>query len=295
MTADVMSLSSGGLAGNDNYPHKWMSMHHLSINITDNINLGFFETVVFGRQDSTGYNPFKIEYLNPVIFLRAIEQQGGSPDNVLLGLDFQWNFLKRFSAYGQFVLDEFLFENATQGTGWWGNKWALQLGVKYIDVFKISNLDLQFEYNVVRPFTNSHQSNFTNHSNYQQSLGHPLGANFQEFLTIVRYQPLKRLNLVGKLLLTNKGTDAGGSNWGGNILLDNNTREQEFGNEIGQGVSTDLVFFDITASYQLKHNFFLDFKQVFRDLSSEIPDRNSNASYSSFALRWNIPKREYDF
>ena len=31
------------------------------------------------------------------------------------------------------------------GNGWWGNKYGLQLGAKYIDAFSIKNLDLQLE------------------------------------------------------------------------------------------------------------------------------------------------------
>ena len=233
--------------------------------------------------------------LSCAIFYRAIEQQGGSPDNALLGMDFKWNFLKRFSVYGQFVLDEFLLENLREGNGWWGNKFAAQIGGKYVDALGIQNLDLQLEYNLVRPYAYTHFSNFTNYSNYRQPLAHPLGANFTELIVIGRYQPLDRLSFTGKWILASKGADPINSNFGGNILLDNRTREQDFNNEIGQGIATDLTFFDFTSTYQLKHNLFFDAKFVYRDLNSDIDLRDITSSFVSAAVRFNIPQRFHEF
>ena len=51
-------------------------------------------------------------------------------------------------------------------------------GFKYIDAFKIKNLDLQGELNYVRPFTYSHFDSVANYSHYNQPLAHPLGREF---------------------------------------------------------------------------------------------------------------------
>ena len=56
---------------------------------------------------------------------------------------------------------------------------GIQLGAKYIDAFGIKNLDLQLEYNRVRPFTYSHRDSVANYTHYNQPLAHPLGANFR--------------------------------------------------------------------------------------------------------------------
>src|SRR5690606_14497165 len=55
---------------------KYAAMHHLSINVTKWLNVGFFEGVIFGRT-----NRFDFQYLNPLIFYRHIEGTVGSPDN----------------------------------------------------------------------------------------------------------------------------------------------------------------------------------------------------------------------
>jgi len=282
-------------SGNQRYPEKFVAYHHASFNIGKKLNLGVFESVVFSPKDSVNDNTFDLSYLNPVIFYRAIEQQFGSSDNALLGMDAKWNAFKGVSFYGQFVLDEFLWDEISASNGWWANKWALQAGAKYIDVFGVSNLDLQAEYNVVRPYTYSHYSQYGSYSNYRQSLAHPLGANFSEWVGIIRYQPIPKLNVIAKTFYAKAGRDDVDQNWGGNILKNSNTREQEYNNTIGQGNSNTILFIDFTASYMLKHNLFIDGKQIFRQSKSDLAAYNSNTSLTSLALRWNIPQRLYDF
>jgi hypothetical protein len=207
MVADVQG-SASGLKSSGKYPDKYFAFHHLSINIGKKLNIGVFESVVFSDSSS-----FEWSYLNPIIFYRAIEQQFGSSDNVILGADFKWNAFKGFSVYGQFVLDEFVLDNIKEGNGWWANKFAIQAGLKYYDAFGVSNLDLQAETNIVRPYTYSHNPIVTanngipygSYTNYMQPIAHPLGANFNEVIGILRYQPLPRLNVTGKIIMATIG------------------------------------------------------------------------------------------
>jgi hypothetical protein len=290
--ADVNG-SSSGLSSSGKYPDKFIAFHHLSINIGKRWNVGLFESVIF--TDSTS---FEWSYLNPVIFYRAIEQQFGSSDNVILGMDFKWNALKGISVYGQFVLDEFLLDNLKEGNGWWANKYAIQAGVKYFDAFGVSNLDLQAETNIVRPYTYSHNTPYGSYSSYLQPIAHPLGANFKEFIGIVRYQPVPRLNLTGKLIMMQVGRDTiANKSWGGDILKSNSNppRVQDYNNTIGQGVSNDILFGAFTASWQFKHNLFIDMNLTIRNSESSIPFYRSNSTITSLALRWNIAQRLYEF
>ena len=68
-----------------------MTMHHLSVNLSKKLNIGFTESVVFQRDSTTG-SGFDLNYLNPVIFYRFVESFQGSADNTFIGLDFKWNF-----------------------------------------------------------------------------------------------------------------------------------------------------------------------------------------------------------
>ncbi|MDN5205206.1 hypothetical protein QQ008_27730 [Fulvivirgaceae bacterium BMA10] len=296
--------SPGGSRSDRQYPNKFMAFHHLSLNITKNFNVGIFEAVSFAENDTTRATvPFNLNYLNPIIFFRAIEQNEGSPHNAILGADFKWNLWEKFSLYGQIVLDEFKLDNVTAGNGWWANKFAYQFGVKYIDVFNIPNLDVQLETNIVRPYTYSHFTQRTNFSHYNLPLAHPLGANFNEYIGIMRFQPMKKLWFTGTLMYSEYGEDINTtSNYGGNVRLNSNSRFDgqgnrldDFGNEIGQGVNTQLLYGDFTVSFHWKHNLFFDLQGVLRRLDSDIDDRDKNSIFGSFSLRWNIPQRALEF
>lgn len=280
------------------YPDKYMAFHHLSFNIGKKLNLGFFESVMFSPQDSVNGGTFELSYLNPVIFYRAIEQQNGSTDNVILGFDWKWLIMPRLSFYGQFVLDEFVLKEVTSGNGWWANKYAVQGGIKYIDVAGIANLDLQLEGNVARPFTFAHKNLFTNYTHFLQPIGHPQGANFYEIATVVRYQPIPRLSMTLKGSYLSTGRDnlsAPVTNWGQDINKGYDSRQQEYNNKIAQGTDNTIIFSDLQLSYMLRHNFFIDLRQTWRSSQSPDPAFNHNTSLSTFAVRWNIAARNYDF
>ncbi len=287
--------NTGGSIGNTQFPKKYLVAHRLGINIGKHINLGVFESIVFGREDSLGNNHFELGYLNPIIFYRALEQQNGSLDNALIGIDAKWNFLQHFSMYGQFILDEFKISELRAGNGWWANKSGYQIGLKYIDALGLRNLDLQVEYNSARPYTYTHSTIYSSYTNYNQAVAHPLGANFKEWIAILRYQPIPKLSLTGKLIYAKYGLDAPNTNWGKDILKDYNTREQEYGNFTGQGIASSLMFMDFTSTYQVKHNVFLDLKLILREQKSDDPTLANQSTIYSFAFRWNIAQRLQEF
>ncbi len=290
-------LTADTKRANNVFPKKYMVNHHLSINVLPNLNIGLFESVVYGRKDNKRNDALELGYLNPIIFYRSIEQNLGSADNAFLGLDAKYSFLKRFQVYTQVVLDEFVLSEVMSGKGWWANKQGVQLGAKCINVAGIKNLDIQAEYNTVRPYTYTHfnDEELSNYAHYKQSLAHPLGANFKEFLLITRYQPLKRLLLTSKIISATFGEDSDGKNWGGNILKDNTTYVREYGNKVGQGVKAKVFIFNALASYQFRHNLFFDANLLYRNKNS-IDDRLDLSSVlMTLAVRLNVATRPYDF
>jgi hypothetical protein len=274
-------------------PKKYAAMHHLDLAIGKWLNVGLFEGVIFGRKDH-----FEFGYLNPVIFYRSIEQQSGSKDNAVAGLDLKANFAKHFQFYSQFLLDEFSLNQVKNGDGWWGNKWGLQAGAKYIDAFNIANLDLQIETNRVRPFTYSHRDSVANYTHYNQPLAHPLGANFQEWIGIARYQPLKKLMLVAKAIYYTQGRDTGNVSFGGNIFLPNVApyRQKDYGFSVGDGARRKVGLASMLVSYELRPNLFIELNAVYRKQSDETmaPTIGSRTIFTG-GIRWNMPRREFDF
>jgi len=275
------------VGANQLFPRKYTTMHHLSVNLGPHVNLGVFETQVFSREQ------IDLNYLNPIIFYRYVESYRGSADNAMLGLDLKVNFLRHFLGYSQFLIDEFLIRNVRARQGSWTNKFAFQAGLKYIDAFGIPNLDLQAEMNLARPYTYSHRSGQTNYVHYNQPLAHPLGANFIEGLGIIRYQPLKQWMLTGTFGLMRYGADPPSRNYGGDLLKDYETRFRDKGNLIAQGRETIVSYGDLRLSFMLRHNLFVDLRQLLRMSDSQAIRLIYNTSLTSVALRWNMPYRNF--
>ncbi|MBK8142125.1 MAG: hypothetical protein IPK57_14885 [Chitinophagaceae bacterium] len=272
---------------------KYAAMHHLDVNVTKWLNIGLFEGVIFGRKDR-----FDFGYLNPIIFYRSIEQQNGSFDNSVAGLDAKANIGKGIQLYGQLSLDEFLLSEIKNNRGWWANKWGIQLGAKYIDAFGIANLDLQLEHNRVRPFTYSHRDSVANYTHYNQPLAHPLMANFSEFIGMARYQPAPKWLAVGKLIYYTQGRDSSNQSYGSNIFYPNIPpfRQGDFGYDIGSGWKTNVFLASFLLSYELRENLFLELNAVVRKQETKTaPLISNNTSVISFGVRWNMHRREFDF
>lgn len=270
---------------------KYAAMHHLDMALTPWLNVGLFESVVFARK-----NKFDFSYLNPIIFLRSMEQQNGSGDNSMAGIDFKANAARRFQFYGQLLLDEFKLSEVRDNKGWWANKWGWQLGAKYIDVLGVTNLDLQVEANRVRPFTYSHDDSVANYTHYNQPLAHPLGANFQEVLAQLRYQPRPRWTVLAKGMYYIQGRDSAKVSSGSNIFLPNVPpyRKQEYGYSIGNGVRTDVALASLLLSYELKQNLFLEANCLFRT-EKAAGKQNQSTTVFTTGIRWNMWRRDFLF
>ena len=287
-------LENAHIPGGDRLiPKKYAAIHHLDIALTKWLNMGLYESVVFGRKDR-----FDFGYLNPVIFYRSIEQQSGSFDNSIAGIDFKANVAKKFQFYNQIVIDEFLLSEIKKNRGWWANKWALQFGAKYIDAFNIKNLDLQVEHNRVRPFTYSHRDSVANFTHYNQPLAHPLGANFSEWIGIARYQPAPKWLINAKLIYYTQGRDSSSRSFGGNIFLPNAPpyRTGDFGYDIGSGWKTNVLYGSLLVSYELKENLFIELFALARKQETKTaPITSQNTTAFSVGVRWNMHRREFDF
>lgn len=281
-------------AGDNLLPKKYMTMHRLGIDITPWLNAGVFESIIFARD-----NHFELQYLNPIIFYRTVEQGLGSPDNANLGFDAKAIIAHHFELYGQFFLDELRVKEMLNGNGWWGNKWGLQLGGRYVDAFNVDNLDLQGEINIIRPYTYSHRDSLNSYSHYNQALAHPKGANLIEAAAFVRYQPINRLKFQLRITVSQQGLDDGFSDWGGNIFKTYDQREKEYDNSIGQGLHDNIVNASFSATYELKHNLYADLSYLMRQNSGAWAAsrglQKQDCNLFSVGLRWNMARRDYDY
>jgi hypothetical protein len=276
---------------------KYMATHHLSMNINKNLNVGIFETIIMNRSEH-----FELQYLNPIIFYRSVEHGLGSPDNVLLGPNFKWNLAKRFSIYGEVILDEFLFKELfVNNQGWWANKYGAQIGIKYFNALNIDHLDMQLEYNKVRPFTYSYYDNQRNYTHGFQNLAHPLGANFIEIMAKIRYQPTWKLVLDGRLMYASAGENKYAKDgklietFGNVPLVPNDFKKNDYGYFTTEGVNAKTLLLTLDASYQFYHNMFADLHILSRKKASADPMLNENTFFIGGGIRINLGNYRNDF
>ncbi|MBL7698899.1 MAG: hypothetical protein JNK79_12100 [Chitinophagaceae bacterium] len=273
------------------YGEKVMYMHHLSINPLKWLNVGIFQSLITDEEA-------KWHYINPIMFFPRTGYQKRHPaDKDITGLDFRANVAKRAQFYGQFLFDNFKIKEVTNGNGWWNNRFGIQLGAKYIDVFNVKNLDLQVEMNSVRPYTYSANDTVSNYSHYNQPLAHPLGANFREWIGILRYQPHRRVTLYTRVIYWNQGFDTSkAENFGADIFKPYTTRPYDYNVDIGNGHKGTGLNAQFQFSYEVAENIFFDAIFMLRKIKLEkniIPEDNTNLL--SAGIRLNIFKRDYDF
>ncbi len=276
--------------GDQVFQKKMMALHHLNFQVSNWLSIGLFESVIIDSSD----RGLRLEYFNPVILYRWVEHNTGSPDNVILGFDWRAKLHTSGLLYGQIVLDEFNFGSFLDNDGSSSLKYAYQVGLKWIDIADVANLDLNLEYNRVRPFTYSHSNETNAYTHFNAPLAHPLESNFSEVLFEIRYKPIHKLQLRLTGMFANKGFDIGDVNYGGDIFADLENSVGDTGNEVGQGDNTDIVLFDAEASYMLRHNLSIDLGLTRRNFSPEIAEEQSS-TYPYIGLRLNAPRKKFIF
>jgi hypothetical protein len=233
------------------YASKYAVNHYLSWNVSNKLNLGFFESVVWTDTNGRG---FDANFVNPIVFYRAVEFSSSSKSgNALLGLTSKYKWNNHVNLYGQLLIDEFSTSDIAAGDGSWKNKLGYQLGAKYYKAFNVDNLTLQLEFNHVRPYVYSHSEPITNYAHNNQSLGHQWGGNFQE-LVLLGYYNKDRFYANTKFTVGTRGFDFDTAtdkyNYGQNIYKDyDDNRPYDKGVKVGQGNKTSVFISEIQVGY----------------------------------------------
>ncbi len=306
-----------GVSEDNTNLRKYVAMHHLSWNISKRFNLGLFEAVITNENN---YNGFDISFFNPIIFYRAVEFSNGGDysGNVQVGLNLKYRATDNISLYGQLLIDELTASRVFDGTGYWGNKFAVQLGAKYYNAFKVDGLTLQGEFNWARPYTFSHGGDEDtglnslgelNAGHYNQPISHLWGANFWEAIGIARYNH-KRWFASAKLILGEKGFDFENGDlrsYGGDIYRSYNDRNDppgrgpnDEGNEVGQGNTTDIFIGDLQAGYLINPvtNLKIFGGFTFRNFTPTESGnfvRDDNTTWFTIGLRADVFNWYFDF
>lgn len=288
--ARMKDISSGY---NSKARYKNLALHGLSWDVTKRLNVSLFEMVVFQSTDSLSKRNMDLAYANPIIFYRPVEYSRGSADNVLIGFGLKWKITNRHQVYGQLLLDEFVLNEYRQNHNWWANKYGIQFGFKIFDNV-IDGLHLQSEWNIARPFTYTHGSVLQNYGHMNENLAHPLGTNFLEWVTHLKYHG-KKWTLHEEFIWAIYGRDENGENLGGNIFQSYKFPTKAYDNYWAQGLKSTYHYNRLTWSKKIfpKYDFNFDVSYIIRYEKNDL--LKSTDHYIMFGLRTtglNI-KRDY--
>lgn len=301
--ASFMNLTDGGVTtppGTERlFQKKAANFQSLSWNVHKRIQLGFFQGLIWQASDSMNRQCLKLSYASPVIYTAALSEGLKGRNNVLLGTTLKLKITNSISLYGQFMMDDFSrIKNSLH------NKTGYQAGTKYFDVLGAKNLHLQIEYNQVRPYSYAHPSIAQNYSHYNQTLAHPLGTNFREFVSFLNYR-LGDFFTELRFSFARAGRDISSNNadynYGSNIFDSDNDAYWGINsntNTMLQGADADIVYKDFKLGYLINPSTNLN---VIAGLSLRTETLHffygsiSQTNFIYFGIRTSLNNVYYDF
>ena len=273
--------------GNDR--RKWGAFHYIDWNINHNASIGFFNALVTEEVNEQNIaHGFDLNYINPLYFTSAIQPAGTVTDHTLLGLNGKYKVLNKTTVYGQLLIDK------TSEVSF-GKRNAWQLGFRGSDLFTAKRLNYLFEYNTAKPYTYSSQASINNYAQYNETLAHPLGANFKEWLGILNYS-IKRFDFQCQINYAEYGLNTNGINYGKLITLADNSKIPTGDiNSTGQGLATTLKYAEGTIAYVLnpKYNLRFEVTALLRDEKNTKTE--TKTTMISFGLRGSFRNLYHDF
>jgi hypothetical protein len=257
---------------------KFGVFHYLDWNVNTRLSFGFFENIMgFFTDDNGVKRPFDFNYINPVIFMKPINNSSNDPDKSLLGFTGKYKISNWITAYGQFALNEFHQSDFFSNNGAYDNKYGWQLGLRGTNLFSVDKLNFLLEYNTAKPYTYSARSPIENYSENGEPLAHPWGSNFRELVGLLNYT-YQRFDFSSETDLGRYGLDMNGLNYGKDIFELYTHPARLYGNYTGQGLTTNMVYLEGKVAYVInpKYNLRVELGGIFRvEQNSQFTDRTA--------------------
>lgn len=225
--------------------------HRLEIDVTKWLDLGFYETVVYGNRR------FELAYVNPINFYRSAEHFLDDNDNAAMGMDVDFLLIPNVKLYGELFIDD--LTTTKLGSGFFGNKTAFQAGGLWVDAFRLPNLDVRVEYARTRPYVYTHEKAINTYSHFSTGLGHWIGPNSDDLLLRLQYRFSKSLVVAVRFESFRHGANEPGRNVGGDINRPFQGGDPEFIGTL-DGIRERRNDFGFETSYELFRNFYFGLK-----------------------------------
>jgi hypothetical protein len=137
------------------YENRYFAGHRLDLALSGNLNIGLFETVIFGGVGRS----LELAYLNPLMIYHTVQLNDSADDNTFIGLDFSYYLNKRHKFYGQLLIDDYQIEKENNSDNE-PNEIGYCLGFKTVDVFGFCDLGGEYLRIANRTYN---QKNIRNH------------------------------------------------------------------------------------------------------------------------------------
>ena len=160
------SLHPGDIAS------RHLSGHRLDVRITRDLEVGLSETIVYGGPDR-GLEP---GYINPLSFFYAQQWNTDKDDNPMWSFDATWWPKERLQVYGQFLVDDYQFEQKSPQDKE-PREIAFLLGLHGGDPFGLANTSVTLEYARVNPWTYNQKLPWNRYVYGKAPVGYPLGPD----------------------------------------------------------------------------------------------------------------------
>ncbi len=273
---------------------KYSSFHYLTWNASKRFNFSIFEAITFDGDSGKNVRGPDPAYLNPILFYQPANYNMGDPDKSNLGLAFKVKVARNEQFYGQVLIDEFKLQNVIHHTGWWANKQGVQFGFKAFNMFKVQNLSFQTEVNYVRPFTYTARDPLQNYSNFNQPLADPEGANFIESASFLTWYK-KNFLIQASAVIYHYGGDKPNTDYGQNISIIYTDHQYDYGNYVGQGVSTYLVTAGVKCDYIISPKMNLKAELGMYDIMEDIAGNEFSEPYITLGVKTSLGNLYNDF
>jgi hypothetical protein len=261
------------------FTKKAYTFQYLSYRPIKRVELGLFQAVMWEAQ-RPGNTAFDYNILNPVIFAHTAQYNLFDINNVMIGANINIKVTSSINLYGQLMIDDLK-----------NNKVGIQTGAKYFDVAGIKNLYVQGEFNKVNAYSYSLPNAYQSFSHYNQSLAHPMGANFTELLALVNYR-FKDIFATIKINLIDYGKDQFGYYAGNTVIRDYLVKDIQ-ANTMQIKATTQLIDFKLGYLVNRASNLNIAFGAMLRNHKSDLNPLQTNYVYISIGT--SISNKYYDF
>jgi len=244
---------------------KYIASHRVDVTFGNALNLGVTEMIVYSKRFPD------LAYLNPFIFYKSVEHSLQDRDNAFLVFDAQARFIKNVELSGTFFIDDINFSKL--GTKWYGNAFAYQAGVLYIEPIGLKDVDVTLDYTRIQPYVYSHHLADNDYTSNGFVMGHRLGPNSDDVLLKIGYRYNHKLRATVTYEYERHGDnilDANGAlirNVGGDFLQGHRTIDSEEVTFL-DGVLQKTRRIRFNVLYEPFNEFFVELQYELRNIQN---------------------------